>query len=252
VSRRPPRRLRSVAAWGVHLLTVSGAPAGVLALLAIERREAAAAFAWMAYTVAVDAIDGTLARAVGVKEVVPTFDGTRLDDLVDYFTYVIVPALCLLHLDLLPPAAAVPVALCPVVASAYGFCRTDAKTADHYYIGFPSYWNIVAFYLYALGWPRVVNGGIVVAFSLAVFVPVRYVYPSRTPTLRRLTMGLGAAWGAAMVYALAELARLGTVPRALVVTSLAFPVYYVGLSFALHARRAFAGPHRLAAQAPRL
>src|SRR5207253_2450896 len=85
---------------------------------------------------------------------------------------------------LFPAGIAAPVALCVVLAGAYGFCRTDAKTADHYFTGFPSYWNVVAFYLYALGWPRALNAVVVVAFSVAVFVPIRYVYPSRTLTLR--------------------------------------------------------------------
>ena len=226
---------RRLAAWGVHLLTASGAPAGLLAILAIERGEAARAFAWMAYTLAVDSFDGALARAVGVKRVLPFFDGTRLDDIVDYFTYVIVPALFLLRMDLLPAAVALPVALCPVVASAYGFCRTDAKTADHYFTGFPSYWNIVAFYLYTLGWPLALNAAVVVALSVAVFVPLRYIYPSRTPVLRPLTVTLGLVWGAAVLWALAH---LGSAPRTLVAVSLAFPVYYVGLSIALQARRA--------------
>jgi phosphatidylcholine synthase len=228
------RGARTAAAWGVHLLTASSAPAGVLAILAAERGNAAASMGWMAYTIAIDSVDGTLARAVGVKQVLPFFDGTRLDDLVDYVTYVIVPALFLVHMRLLPQGAAVAVALCPVLASAYGFCRTDSKTADHYFTGFPSYWNIVAFYLYTLAWPRTVNAAIVVVLSFAVFVPIRYVYPSRTTVLRPLTVGLGLLWGAVVIYALLN---LDTVPHALVVTSLAFPVYYVGLSLFLHLRR---------------
>jgi len=231
-------RTRRLAGWGVHLFTASGAPAGVLAVLASERGDAPTALWWMAYTVAVDSIDGTLARALEVKRVLPIFDGTRLDDLVDYFTYVIVPSLFLVHCRLLPPGVAVPVALCPVLASAYGFCRTDAKTSDHYYTGFPSYWNIVAFYLYALGWSPAVNAAIVVALSIGVFVPVRYVYPSRTTTLRGLTVALGLCWGAAVLYALAALARFGAAPRRLVLLSLAFPIYYAALSLALHLRRA--------------
>jgi phosphatidylcholine synthase len=229
-----PGALRVGAAWGVHLLTASSAPAGVLAILASERGDAAAAMGWMAYTVAIDAIDGTLARAVGVKRVLPFFDGTRLDDVVDYFTYVVVPALFLLHFRLLPATGAVPVALCPVLASAYGFCRTDAKTTDHFFTGFPSYWNIVAFYLYGLGWPPALNAAVVVVLSIAVFVPIRYVYPSRTTTLRPLTVALGIGWGIAVLY---TLAHLRTVPRMLVVASLAFPAYYVALSVALMARR---------------
>src|SRR5207248_3290393 len=174
---------------------------------------------WMAYTVAIDSVDGTLAHAVGVKQVLPFFDGTRLDDLVDYVTYVIVPALFLLHMHLLPQRAAVVVALCPVLASAYGFCRTDSKTADHYFTGFPSYWNIVAFYLYTLGWPRALNAAVVLLFAVGVFVPIRYLYPSPTPVLRPLTVGLGLVRGTVVLW---SIAHVTTVPRALVVASLAF------------------------------
>jgi phosphatidylcholine synthase len=226
--------LRRAAAWGVHLLTASSAPAGVLAILAIERHDAATAFWLLAYTVAVDAIDGTLARAVGVKQVLPFFDGTRLDDIVDYLTYVIVPAILMVQFDLLPPGVAVPIALGTVLASAYGFCRTDAKTTDHFFTGFPSYWNIVAFYLYALGWPRALNAAIVVLFTIGVFIPIRYLYPSRTPTLRWLTVALGCVWGATVLYVMAHLAAP---PRGLAALSLLFPVYYVGLSLVLDARR---------------
>jgi phosphatidylcholine synthase len=192
---------------------------------------------WMAYTVAVDAADGTLARAVGVKQVLPWFDGTRLDDVIDYFTWVIVPALFMLWTDLLPPTIAVPLACAVVVASAYQFCRTDAKTSDHYFTGFPSYWNIVAFYLYALGWPTAMNAAVVATFAFLIFVPIRYVYPSRTTTLRGLTVGLGLVWGASVLVALFQILRDGVAWRPLVVGSLLFPVYYFALSVVLTLRR---------------
>jgi phosphatidylcholine synthase len=195
--------------------------------------DAATAFLWMAYTIVVDAIDGTLARAVRVKEVIPWVDGSRLDDVVDYFTYVLVPAFFLLEMNLLPAGWALPVLALMVIASGYGFSQIAAKTADHFFTGFPSYWNIVAFYLYALGWPPGVNALWIVAFAIGVFVPIRYVYPSRTPILRALTVVLGCVWGVVVVYALLH---LGTVPRRLVVASLAFPVYYFALSLALHLR----------------
>ncbi len=227
--------LRRLAAWGVHLLTASGAPAGLLAIRATVDGDAAAAFGWMAYTMAVDAADGTLARAVGVKQVLPAVDGSRLDDVVDYFTYVLVPAFFLLHMQLLPPAWALPVVALVTIASGYGFSQTAAKTADHFFTGFPSYWNVVAFYLYTLGWSPVTNAVWIVTLAVGVFVPIRWVYPSRTPTLRWLTVTLGLAWGAVLVYALLH---LDTVPRTLVVASLAFPLYYAALSLWLHARAA--------------
>jgi len=230
----PASAARRLAAWGVHLLTASSAPAGLLALRATVAGDAAQAFLWMTYTLVVDSIDGTLARAVRVKEVLPWVDGSRLDDVVDYFTYVIVPAFFLLQMNLLPAGWALPIVSLVAIASGYGFSQTTAKTADHFFTGFPSYWNVVAFYLYALGWSPAVNAAWLVAFAVGVFVPIRYVYPSRTPTLRWLTVTLGSIWGIALIYILLH---LHTAPHWLVVTSLAFPVYYFLLSLALHVRR---------------
>ena len=105
MSAAAPGPARKLAAWGVHLLTASSVPAGILALRATVNGDASAAFLWMAYTIAIDSIDGTLARAVGVKEVLPWVDGARLDDIVDYFTYVVVPVFFLLQMRLLPPGA---------------------------------------------------------------------------------------------------------------------------------------------------
>lgn len=223
---------RRAAAWGVHLLTASGAPAGMLALLATVRGDALTAFWWMAYTLFVDSIDGTLARAVRVKEVLPAVDGSRLDDVVDYFTYVIVPALFVVWMDLLPAPVAMPVAALVAIASGYGFSQTAAKTADHFFTGFPSYWNVVVFYLYVLDWPLWVNAAVLTLFAVGVFVPIRYVYPSRTETLRPLTIGLALLWGAAIVWIFLH---LDAPPRALVLGSIAFPIYYFALSFYLHA-----------------
>src|SRR5262249_59254569 len=114
------------AGWGVHLRTGSGAPAGLLAMRATVAGDAATAFLWMAYTVAVDAVDGTLARAVGVKEVIPWVDGSRLDDVVDYFTYVLVPAFFLLQMNLLPAGWAGAVLALLVLARGCRFRHTAA------------------------------------------------------------------------------------------------------------------------------
>jgi phosphatidylcholine synthase len=227
--------LRRAAAWGVHLLTASTAPAGLAALLAIRRGNAQAAFWWMAYTLAVDAVDGTLARAVGVKAELPSVDGARLDDVVDYFTYVVVPAVFMVETGVLPAGAAVWVASLVLLASAYGFAQAAAKTADHYFTGFPSYWNVVVFYLYMLRWPPTLNAAVVVVLAIGVFVPIRYLYPSRAPRLRGPTVALGLVWGAAVLWVLADVARA---PHALVVASLLYPAYYLAASLVLHWRTA--------------
>jgi phosphatidylcholine synthase len=227
---------RVAAAWGVHLLTASSAPAGLLAILATIGGDVRAAFLWMTYTLVVDAVDGTLARAVRVKEVLPSVDGSRLDDVVDYFTYVVVPAFFMVHQQLMPAGVAVPVAGMVLVASGYGFSQTAAKTPDHFFTGFPSYWNVVAFYLYVLEWPPAVNAAVVAILAVLVFVPLRYAYPSRMTELRAPTVALGIAWGVALVWALVifDPPHARTVMR----WSLLYPAYYGAVSLYLHAKRA--------------
>ena len=124
---------------------------------------------------------------------------------------------------------------CILLSSAYGFASSDAKTDDHFFTGFPSYWNIVALYLYAARVPPAINAVILVVLSALVFVRIGYVYPSRTPTLRTLTLVLGSIWALLMV---AVIFTLPDVPPVLLVASLFFPVYYTVLSFALQMRRA--------------
>jgi len=225
-----PRRL---AAWGVHLFTASSAPAALLALLAITRGDVRTAFWWMAYTIAVDALDGTLARAAEVKRVLPYVDGALLDNLMDYVTYVVVPGFFLLKIPMLPDTLALPVVTLMAIASGYGFAQTEAKTPDHYFTGFPSYWNIVVYYLYALHFRPVTNAAIITLFAVGVFVPLHYVYPSRTTVLRPLTVGAGLVWAAIVLVALVE---PDATPPALVWGSLAYPIYYFLLSLALQMR----------------
>ncbi|MEK7340627.1 MAG: CDP-diacylglycerol O-phosphatidyltransferase [Candidatus Binatota bacterium] len=188
----------------------------------------------MALAVLIDASDGTFARMVRVKELIPWFDGDRLEDIVDYLNYVLVPSLLLIRADLLPQQDASWLAAAPLAASAYGFCQKEAKTPDHFFLGFPSYWNIVAFYLYVMQTPRWLNAFLILILSVLVFVPIRYLYPSRSPILRGLTNSLGILWG---ITILIMIYQLPDPKPSLVFASLAFPAYYLTLSLWLEARR---------------
>jgi phosphatidylcholine synthase len=223
-----------ILAWLVHLYTGLGVVVGFIAVLSIEQGNFRAAFLLMALAVGVDATDGMLARAARVKEVIPWFDGEMLDAIVDYFNYVIVPCLLLLRANLLPADDALWLAMLPLLASAYGFCHKSAKTADHFFLGFPSYWNIVVFYLYVLKIPAWLNAFLVIGLSILVFVPIRFVYPSRSPRYRLLTNLLGALWAVVIFYAMY---RLPDPSRAVMFASLIFPAYYTGLSLWLEYRR---------------
>ena len=220
-------------AWLVHLYTALGAAVGFLSLLAIDQGLFREAFCLMAVAVVIDATDGTLARAARVKEVLPWFDGNLLDELIDYFNYAIVPCLFLLRANLLPAQDSLWLAMLPLLASAYGFCQRNAKTADYFFLGFPSYWNIVVFYLYLLKTPEWINAFVIIALSVLVFVPIKYIYPSRSPRFRLQTNVIGALWGGAVFYIIY---RLPESSKTLVFASLVFPAYYTALSLWLEFR----------------
>jgi phosphatidylcholine synthase len=191
---RFPLALR-LAGAAVHLYTASGSVLGLLIVLAAFEGEVATAL-WLGLaTLFIDGTDGMLARRFRVKETIPWFDGARLDDIVDYLTYVFAPVVLLWTTGHLPegPLGWALVAL-PLLASCYQFCRVDAKTSDHFFLGFPSYWNIVAFYVIVLDVSDLVSAVTIVVFAVLVFVPIRYLYPSRTRTLQGLTLALTLVW----------------------------------------------------------
>lgn len=221
--------------WIAHLYTALGAGTALAATLATFAGDFRQAFLWLAVAVFIDATDGALARALRVKDRLPWFDGALLDNLVDYLTYVFVPVLIMLRADLWPGAAAPWIGVAVLVASGYGFSHSAAKveTTDYFFTGFPSYWNIVALYMVALRLPAWLNAAITVALVVLVFVPLRYVYPSRTRTWRAATLTLGVGWGVATSMVVWRLPEADGPWLAL---SAAFPVYYFALSLMLTRR----------------
>jgi phosphatidylcholine synthase len=220
-------------AWAVHAYTASGAVVGLLALALAAQHRFRASFIMMAIATAIDSSDGVLARRLDVKTRVPNFDGALLDNIVDYLTYVVAPAYLMLCAAMLPAGIlGYGVVAAILLSSAYGFCQASAKTPDHYFQGFPSYWNLVAFYLYCFGLSPALNALILVALAVMVFIPLKYIYPSRTELLRPLTITLGLIWAVLVVYLLATLEA----PNLIVVwVSFTFIGYYVIMSVVLHA-----------------
>jgi len=225
---------RVVAAHAVHAYTASGVLLAALATMAALAGDVRMALAWLAVAVFVDATDGALARLARVDRYAPGIDGARLDDIVDYLTYVAVPVLVAWQAGALPgtwawlPAGAV------LLSSAFGFARADAKTTDHFFTGFPSYWNIVVVYGLAWQWRPETFALILLAFAAGVFIPVRYVYPSRTSTWQGLTLVLTTLWG---VQVLLMIAWIDAAPGWLLWSAWIYPVYYVALSVMLDRRR---------------
>jgi phosphatidylcholine synthase len=215
----------TLVAWSVHLLTATGAVMGVRALVAIGAGEFSAAAIWILAALAVDSVDGTLARAVRVKEVLPNIDGRRLDDMVDFLNYVIV---ALVFMAAAGQLWSVWWAAIPALASAYGFSQTNAKTEDGFFLGFPSYWNVIAIYAWLFDVSAQTGTLVVLGFSVLVFVPLKYVYPSKSPVFKRSTVTGSGVW--IIVLALACLRPETSASHALTWISLLFPAWYFGVS----------------------
>lgn len=235
------RWLRQFLGWCVHLYTGLGLVcAAGIAVCIVDGTHAAflRAFVLMFVATIIDATDGTLARAVRIKETVPSFDGRRLDDLIDFLTYTFLPLLLVWRAGILPSGLEAWLLL-PLLASAYGFCQTAAKTDDGFFLGFPSYWNLVSFYLYLLHTyvaplPVWLSLGTLVGLALLTFVPTRYLYPSQKGRLNQVTNGLGVLWGVGLGWLLWRLPSeppADDVTRLVLLTSLAFPLYYLVVSW---------------------
>lgn len=222
-------------AGAVHLYTATGSALALLIVLAAFKGDAVLAL-WIGLAaLIIDGTDGMLARRMHVKERLPWFDGARLDDIVDYLTYVFAPMLLLWSQGYLPSGIAGAVmATVPLLASSYQFCRVDAKTDDHFFLGFPSYWNIVAFYAVVMHLSTATVTTILLVCSVLVFVPVCYLYPSRTRTLRTTNLVLTGVWLLLYAVLLWQMPHPATWA---VLGSLAYLGYYLAVSVFLTLRR---------------
>lgn len=225
--------IQRIIGWLIHGFTATGACVGLLSLLAIYQNHLITAFWLMFAAILIDAVDGMFARLVKIKEVVPEIDGALLDNIVDFFNYTIVPSFFLLVTPLVPEYWRILCAMVITFSSAYQFTQVDAKTQDHFFKGFPSYWNIAVFYLFFWQLTPFINMLILLALAILSFVPIKYVYPSRLDYLSdnrylRLAMIImtiiwgGATSGLLWVYPETN--------HALLVISLGYVLLYIGIS----------------------
>jgi phosphatidylcholine synthase len=239
---RPAGPFQRFLGWCVHGYTALGlVAAGLIAVLLVQG--GASSFRWsfllMAVATVVDSTDGYLARKVRIKEVVPSFDGRRLDDLVDFLTYTFLPLLLIWRAGILPPGQEGWLFL-PLLASAYGFCQVQAKTDDGYFLGFPSLWNVVSFYLYMLPLNPWVSLAVVVVLAILTFVPTRHLYPSQPGRLNRIATLLGIPWAILFAWLIWKLpldrsAGFDGFTTLWAWISLFYPVFYLGVSWAISA-----------------
>lgn len=196
-------------ALAVHLLTATGAVWAMLALLEAVQRDWNAMFLWLVVALLVDGIDGPLARRFETKRFAPVFDGDLMDLVVDYLTYVFVPAFALFNSGLLPGWTGWFATIVITFASALYFADTRMKTRDNSFSGFPACWNMVVLLLFAWFWPGEAAAGeggdasgeafwlivvFVTALAVAMFLPVKFVHPVRTRRWKAATLPVALAW----------------------------------------------------------
>lgn len=191
-----------LAAIGVHGLTALGAVLGFQAMLEVAAHRWEAAFAWLGAALIVDGIDGPLARRVGVSKKLPRFSGERLDLIIDYITYVLVPAYIIYEAKLLPEGLGGIGAALVLLSSLFHFCDNESKTADGFFVGFPALWNVVAFYMLIFAAPEAINFAVLAVLTVLTFVPLKWLHPVRVARLRTLTLAIVAAWSAAAIAVL--------------------------------------------------
>lgn len=198
-----PGFARCLLGWLIHAFTASGACVGLLSLYAIYEKKLILALWLMSAAILIDAVDGMFARMIRIKEAVPQIDGALLDNIVDFVNYTIVPCFYLLASNLLPDYWRILCVMAITFSSAYQFTQIDAKTTDHFFKGFPSYWNIAVIYLFFWQMSNVTNMIILLVLAVLSFVPIKYVYPSRLDYLtdnKYLRFGMvfiTVLWGAA-------------------------------------------------------
>jgi phosphatidylcholine synthase len=195
---------KRAAAFCVHVLTALGAGIALIALLAAVREHWAAMFGWLGAALVVDALDGPLARRLDVARVQPDWSGEVLDLVVDFVTYVFVPAYAIVASGLLLPLAAPLLGMGIVVSGALYFADRRMKSADNHFRGFPGLWNVAAFYLFLLHPSPAISSLGVVILIVSTFLPFHVVHPIRVVRLRWLTLSLMAVWAVLAVATLAE------------------------------------------------
>jgi phosphatidylcholine synthase len=212
LGQRRALTIARVSAFAIHVLTASGAAFALLALILAVGGHWAIMFLCLGFALIVDGLDGPLARTFKVAETLPRWSGDTLDLVVDFTTYVFVPAYAVVASGLLPPSLAILAGVVIVVTGALYFADRKMKTADHGFRGFPAVWNLIAFYLFVLMPPPWVAAAAIAIFAALTFVPVEFVHPLRVARWRGLTIALTAAW--ALLAALAVAHNLSPPPWA--------------------------------------
>lgn len=191
-----------IRAFSVHILTASGSFLAFLGVVAAADKDFTSMFWWLGLALLVDGIDGPIARKVRVKEVLPNWSGDTLDNIIDYVTYVLLPAFALYQSGMIGQPWSFVAAGMIVVSSAIYYADTGMKTEEYFFSGFPVVWNMVIFSLFVIDASATTAMTVVVISVLLTFLPINFLHPVRVKRLRALNLGVFFVWSALGIYAL--------------------------------------------------
>ena len=234
------RDVKRGVAWAVHAFTTCGIVLGFLALVAVLKGDLVAAFMWLGLALFVDGVDGTLARKARVLEYTPNVDGRTLDNVIDFFTYVAVPALMVYWFKMTPvdfffsPQTWSLISAAAIMAvSCYTFANVGMKSDDYYFVGFPALWNVVVLYFFILQSSPVTNLVTIFILCILTFVPIKFVHPLRVTDWRAITIPLTVLWAAmslSLIIQAKDRSDWGLVEDVQLWVWIATSLYFAGLS----------------------
>ncbi|MBL0849074.1 MAG: phosphatidylcholine/phosphatidylserine synthase [Candidatus Liberibacter ctenarytainae] len=183
-----------IRAFSVHVLTASGSLLALLGVVAAAQYRFVDMFWWLGLALIVDGFDGPIARRMRVKEILPDWSGDKLDNIIDYLTYVVLPAFALYQSNVLGSILSSLAAGMIVISSAIYYARAHMKTEDHFFCGFPAVWNMVVFFIFALNPSVFVSATIIFTSVILTFVPIKFLHPTRVVQLRPLNISVCCCW----------------------------------------------------------
>ena len=196
--------MKIIAGVAVHVFTASGAICGVMALHHAASQEWAAAFIWLGVAAIIDGVDGPVARWLDVEKILPRFSGVRLDLVVDYLNYCVVPAFILMRSGIAGDTGGIIVAAVIVLSSLFHFADNESKTDDGFFVGFPALWNVVVLYFFVFDCSPAATIAATLFLAAATFVPLKWVHPIRVVRWRPMTVAVTIAWLGAAAYEVFE------------------------------------------------
>ncbi|AJA90079.1 phosphatidyltransferase [Borreliella chilensis] len=222
------KNINLILAWLVHIFTASGLIVGLYSIISIINGDYSLLLKLTVIGLIIDGIDGTIARKLKVKELIPEIDGALLDNITDYINYTFIPVVFFYFGEFIEEKYKVAICIGILLSSAYQFSRTDSKTTDNYFRGFPSLWNLFVISNIIFQIEQTTNLIIMSICIVTSFIPIKFIYPSKTKELRQITIPITVI--SCLIFVISIFLKLST--KALKIAKIILILYFAYLTLA--------------------